>query len=159
MNVTLEHRSYVVKATITLPEEGLTVYSAEMKFGLQSPSVGVGGFGWTYINETDSFPGNSQDYSLKMLLGNDIDSGNGTGLTIEGNELVVYFPAYAALFWSSDAESYLWNTINVGDKVSLTVEAKEGTYVLDDFEFTKKTVLENGKMYRMSATLGKESVD
>ena len=153
MDVTLEHRSYVVKAIITLPETGLTVYSADMDFSLQSPSVGIGGFGWTYINEKDLFPGNSQDNELKMLFGEDIDSGCGTGITLEGNELVIYFPAYAASFWSSEAGTYLWNKIRVGDKVSFTVEAQEGTYVLDDFEFTKETVLENGMMYRLSATL------
>ena len=159
MDVTLEHRSYVIKASITLPDEGLTVYSAAMNFTLQSPSVGVGGFGWTCINEKDLFPGNSQDNDLKMLFGNDIDSGYGTGITLDGDKLVVYFPAYAASFWSQAAESYLWNTIKEGDKVSFIVEAQEGTYILNDFEFTKETVLENGKMYRISATLQKETTE
>lgn len=153
MSVTLEHRSYVVKATLKLPQAGLKVYSATMDFNLQSPAVGIGGTGWTHIYETGLFPGNAQRNSLNMLFGEDINSGNGTGITLESDELVVYYPAYAASFWSSDASSYLWNTINVGDKVSLTVKAQEGTYVLDDFEFTKKTVLENGKMYRLSAEL------
>ena len=159
MDVTLEHRSYVVKAIITLPDAGLTVYSADMDFSLQSPSVGIGGFGWTCINEKDLFPGNSQDNDLKMLFGNDIDSGYGTGITLDGDKLVVYFPAYAASFWSPEAESYLWNTIKEGDKVSFIVEAQEGTYILNDFEFTKETVLENGKMYRISATLQEEATE
>ena len=67
MSVTLEHRSYVVKATLKLPASGLTVYSATMNFNLQSPAVGIGGYGWTNIYETGLFPGNSQDNSLNML--------------------------------------------------------------------------------------------
>ncbi len=153
MSVTLEHRSYVVKATLKLPASGLTVYSARMDFNLQSPAVGIGGFGWTYINKTKEFPGNSQDNSLNMLFGEDINSGNGTGITLESDELVVYYPAYAAEFWNSDAEIYMWNTIKAGDKVSVTVKAEDGNYVCNDKEFTKETVLENGKMYRVSAVL------
>ena len=158
MNVALEHRSYVIKATFTLPESGLTVYSARMDFDLQAPSVGVGGFGWTYINEKDSFPGNSQKTDITMVFGEDVVSGNGTGVTLEGNELIVYFPAYAAEFWSPEADSYLWNKINPGDKVSFTVSAEEGTYILNDVQFNKEILLENGKMYRLSATLESELI-
>ena len=153
MSVILKHRSYVVKATLKLPATGLIVYSAKMDFNLQSPSVGVGGFGWTYINETDQFPGNSRANTLKTLLGADIVSGNGTGVTLESDELVVYFQAYAAEFWSVEADSYLWTKIKAGDKVSVEVKAQDGTYVCKDIEFTKETLLENGKMYRTSATL------
>lgn len=153
MSVTLEHRSYVVKATLKLPASGLTVYSATMNFNLQSPAVGIGGYGWTNIYETGLFPGNTQDNSLNMLFGEDIDSGNGTGITLESDELVVYYPAYAAEYWNSDAGIYMWNTIKAGDKVSVTVKAEDGNYVCNDKEFTKKTVLENGKMYRVSAEL------
>lgn len=153
MSVTLEHRSYVVKATFKLPKAGLKVYSARMNFNLQSPSVGVGGSGWTHIYETGLFPGNAQVNSLNMLFGEDINSGNGTGITLESDELVVYYPAYAAEFWNSDAEIYMWNTIKAGDKVSVTVKAEDGNYVCNDKEFTKETVLENGKMYRVNAEL------
>ena len=158
MSVTLEHRSYVIKTTFKLPEKGLTIKSARMNFNLQEPNVGIGGFGWTCINEKGLFPGNSQADYLSMLFGEDIDSGNGTGITLSAEEdkLVVYYPAYAASFWSSQTDSYLWNTIKSGDKVSFIVTAEEGTYVLNDFEFTKETILENGKMYRLSVALEKE---
>ena len=155
MSATIEHRSYVIKTTFKLPEKGLTVKSARMNFNLQEPNVGIGGFGWTCINEKDLFPGNSQDDDLSMLFGEDVVSGDGAGITLgaEEDELVVYYPAYAASFWSSQTASYLWNTIKSGDKVSFIVTAEEGTYVLNDFEFTKETILENGKMYRLSAEL------
>lgn len=153
MSVTLEHRSYVVKATLKLPASGLTVYSARMDFNLQSPAVGVGGSAWTYINQTGAFPGNSQVNSLNMLFGDDVGSGTGTGITLESDELVVYYPAYAAEFWNSDAEIYMWNTIKAGDKVSVTVKAEDGNYVCNNKEFSKETILENGKMYRVSAEL------
>lgn len=153
MSVTLEHRSYVVKATLKLPQAGLKVYSARMEFNLQSPAVGIGGSGWTYINQTEAFPGNSQVNALNILFGDDVDSGTGTGITLESDELVVYYPAYAAEFWNSDAEIYMWNTIKAGDKVSVTVKAEDGNYVYNDKEFSKETILENGKMYRVSAVL------
>ena len=91
-----------------------------------------------------------------MLFGEDVDSGNGTGITLSGNELVVYFPAYAAEFWSPAADSYLWNKINPGDKVSFKISGEKGTYILNDVEFNKEVLLENGKMYRLNATLEAE---
>lgn len=156
MSVTFEHRSYVVKATLKLPASGLTVYSATMNFNLQSPAVGVGGAGWTHIYETGLFPGNTQDYSLNMLFGEDINSGNGTGITLGSDELVVYYPAYSAEFWNSDASTYMWNTIKAGDKVSIKVNTNQGNFVCNDKEFSKETILKNGKMYRVSAELEPE---
>ena len=43
--------------------------------------------------------------------------------------------------------------------VSISSDTATGVYILDNMEFDKDVILENGKMYRLSATLEKKQAE
>ena len=156
INVNLYHKSYILKTTITYPDEDLTVNNLRLTFKSPGREACVGGYGWTYTYYEDKYAGNSHMTAPFMCFGDDIDGGSGTGLTLEGNTLVAYFALYACEYYDSILEDNLWTQLKVGDKVSLSSDTATGTYVLDNMEFDKDVILENGKMYRLSAILEKQ---
>lgn len=159
INVNLYHKSYILKTTITYPDKDLTVNNLRLTFNSPGRQACVGGYGWTYTYYENKFAGNAHMTAPFMCFGNDIDGGSGTGLTLEGNTLVAYFALYACEYYDSILEDYLWTQLKEGDMVSISSDTATGVYILDNMEFDKDVILENGKMYRLSATLEKQQVE
>ena len=161
MKVILEHRSYVVKVQFTLPKEGLTVRYLKMDVKSEDGNndVRTGGSGWTTINEAGSFPG-GWDTGYKLFFGEELENYTGNGLLVEGTGLTAYIVSYAGQSWDDVAQETTWYHLTAGDYFSITVDAldAEESYecVLDKMTVTKDLSFENGKMYRMSATLVKK---
>ena len=157
MNVALAHKSYVIKATVTFPDDNLQVRSMRMTFESAGRETCLGGYGWTYTyDHMNNFAGGSQEEDPYLCFGDDVDSGTGTGITLDGNTLVAYFTLYACEFYDEVLEETIQTQLRTGDKVSFLVATQSGEYFLDDKEFKKDVILENGKMYRMAATLVKK---
>ena len=157
INVNLYHKSYILKTTITYPDKDLTVNNLRLTFNSPGRQACVGGYGWTRTYYENKFAGNAHMTAPFMCFGDDIDGGSGTGLTLEGNTLVAYFALYACEYYDSILSENLWTQLKVGDKVSLSSDTATGVYILDNMEFDRDVILENGKMYRLSATLEKQA--
>ncbi len=158
--VNLEHRSYVLKVQLTLPQSGLTVKRLSIKaYSETDATVRVCGSGWTDIYSVGSFPG-GWNTSFTMDFGTDYAEGSGTGLLVEGEALTTYIVAFAGQSWDYKVEETTWYHLVAGDYFSIQVDAMDGeklyTCVLDKKDITKDLTFENGKMYRMSATLEKQ---
>ena len=161
VKVTLEHRSYVVKVQLTLPKEGLAVHSLQMAVKSEDGAynIRVSGSGWTKISEPGKFPG-GWDSIYNLFFGEDIIDGTGAGLEVEGTELTAYVVAYAGQSWEYAVQETTWYHLTSGDYYSIQVGAMDDeelyTCVLDKKTVNKDITLENGKMYRLSATLEKQ---
>ena len=152
MSVNLAHKSYVIKATVTYPDNALTVNNLMLKFTHDTRVMCVGIGGWTYIRELELNPGNYTETTPYICFGEDISGGTGTGITLEGNTIVAYIPLYAGEY-NDPKNGRLWTNIKAGDMLSITSSTSSGDYVIKDIEFTKDIMIENGKMYRLSASL------
>lgn len=159
-NVVLNHRSYVVKCDITFPDGALThrlkkltvaAYDATGTVGIQ-----VSGNGWTEITTNESFPG-GWETNYNICLGEDINAGSGTGIDILDNTFTVYMVAYAGSSWNYIIEDARPYQLTAGDYLQFRAIVFDGVnnceYVLNRKDITNTVVLENGKMYRVSATL------
>lgn len=156
--VDLEHRSYVLKVQLTLPQSGLTVKHLTISAkSAADAGVRVSGSGWTDIDSVGEFPG-GWDTSYLINFGTDYANGSGTGLLVEGESLTTYIVAFAGQSWDYEAQETTWYHLTSGDYFSFTLNATtdgSDSYIctLDKLEIPKDVVLENGKMYRVSATL------
>lgn len=151
MEADIIHRSYVVKAELTFPEDGLTLTHVQMscfkKGGAES--VVVSGAGWTRIyNQEGKVSGNGSVSYYSLSIGDRVETGTGTGLEISGNKATIYFVAYA------DYEGAY--SVEEGDYMNISASTTSGDYILENREFNKDLVFQNGKMYRLSATLEKQ---
>lgn len=162
--VDLEHRSYVLKVQLKLPQSGLTVKHLTISAkSAADAGVRVSGSGWTDIYSVGAFPG-GWDTSYLINFGTDYAYGSGTGLLVEGESLTTYIVAFAGQSWDYEAQETTWYHLTSGDYFSFTLNATtdgSDSYIctLDKLEIPKDVVLENGKMYRLSATLEKEQAE
>ena len=160
----LEHRSYVLKVQLKLPQSGLTVKHLTISAKSEADAgVRVSGSGWTDIYSVGSFPG-GWDTSYLINFGTDYAYGSGTGLIVEGESLTTYIVAFAGQSWDYEAQETTWYHLTSGDYFSFTLNATtdgSDSYIctLDKLEIPKDVVLENGKMYRLSATLEKKQAE
>lgn len=159
-NVVLYHRSYVVKCDITFPAEAigkkLQALTIEARDS-EDNSVQVSGAGWTYINEDESFPGGwSTSYS--MCFGESkVSEGLGSGIELTDNIFTAYFVAYAGESWNYKVQQTRRYQLTEGDYLKITARTTDGIneigYKLSKKSVTKETIFQNGKMYRLDATL------
>ena len=159
-NVVLNHRSYVVKCEITFPDDALNLSLKSFKIDVYDHTgqvtIPVSGSAWTSINEDENFPGGWQS-SYVMCLGEEIDSGYGTGIDILENTFTVYMVAYAGVSWNYNVQDTRQYQLTAGDYMKFTAVVFDGEnnrqYVLNKKDVANTVVLENGKMYRTGATL------
>lgn len=162
--VDLEHRSYVLKVLLTFPESGLTVKNLRISAKSEADAdVRVSGSGWTAISSVGSFPG-GWNTSYFIDFGTDYADGSGTGLLVEGNTLTAYIVAFAGQSWDYVAQETTWYHLTAGDYFNFMLNATtdgsdEYICTLDNLVLPKDIVLENGKMYRLSATLEKKQAE
>lgn len=137
--VNLEHMSFVIKAVLTLPSDNIKVSTAM----LTHKTSGGGGTTMTWNGDRQiinpPYWNNSTGY-IDMCFGDSVDSGSGTGFTVEGNTLTVYFVGFG--------------DIDVKNENYIGVEVYSPT---EGYYSGKKTLSANtlvpGKMYRMNLTL------
>lgn len=157
-DVKLLHRSYVLKVSLTLPKSGLTVRSLTISAKASDGNNGVAvcGSAWTTVNNPEHFPG-GWNTSWMMNFGEDVDAGKGTGLLVEDNNLTTYIVAHSGASWNYVVGETRQYQLSVGDYLEFTVDALDQGAIykcaLDRRDITKTTILENGKMYRLSADL------
>lgn len=159
-NVVLHHRSYVVKCDITFPDEALTKSLKNLKIAAYDATGTVGiqvsGTGWTDIKEDEHFPG-GWNSSYNMCFGESIDEGSGTGIDILENTFTVYLVAYAGASFNYNVQDTRHYQLTAGDYLQFNATVFDGVnnckYVLNKKDITNTVVLENGKMYRVSAVL------
>lgn len=159
-NVVLNHRSYVLKCEITFPAEAvgktLKLLQIEVKDETGALDVAVTGAGWTYTYADESFPGGrSNKYSL--CFGDDVVSGSGTGMVLTDNVLTAYIVSHAGESYDPKVEQTRRYRLEAGDYMTFTATTTDGVnafnYVLSKKSVTKETIFQNGKMYRLDATL------
>ena len=98
----------------------------------------------------------------KRLLnfGEEIYNGTGAGMVLQDNVVTVYMAAFSGISWNYNVQESRRYQLSVGDYMKFTATTEEDGneyfYVLDKKTVTKQTILENGKMYRLSATLEKK---
>ena len=166
--VTLAYLSYVLKVEITLPKEGLTIYNLQLNTkytDYPGNNFPVSAGGYIPVNDFQSSPDRSSGYYL--YFGEDYEADNGTGLELESNKLTAYFVAYSRdTYHYYEGMTNKWFSWNEGNKIDFQASVKETVdevdkyyyCVLNDYVITKTTTLENGKMYRLSATLEKQQL-
>lgn len=146
--VNLEHLSYVIKMTCQLPETGhmaksLSIRSYESD-GDSGPGSWISHSGWGSYNTDLGLPVQGVSNITNFCFGDTVDSGNGTGITLEGNTLTAYVVGYGS---AEIAEGNYWN-------ISLTTEYEETDVDLcAKHEFASAKTLEPGNMYRLNLTL------
>ena len=147
LNVVLEHQSFVIKTTLTLPEAGYFVNNMYLNsFNQDDTQANITCAGWQYIKDFVVYQ--NAFSSLTMCFGDTVESGSGTGWTLDGNTITVYLIGYGEVqinegnYWTISLPSYL------GDDYSNLVGKKT---------FDADKTLEKGKMYRLSATLEKQA--
>ena len=160
-SVVLSNMSYVIKAEFTLPEEDMTIYNIQISCKNEdgTQSVRVSGTGWFYINSPEISAGNGSSTFHQICLGDDVDGGTGTGLELEGNKITVYFVGYSAKTYYVDKQARDYPNVVAGDYFDISASVGKNSEWYDcvaKCSFTKDLTFENGKMYRMSATLVKE---
>lgn len=157
LNVTLSHRSYIVKAEITLPKSGLKVKDMTVDVKLEDGSRGivVGGSGWTDAKEPEYFPGGWNTY-YELFFGESY----GDGFVVPETVFTAYFVAFAGASWDYYAQETKRYSLKAGDYFEFSLKAFDGeaeyNCILDKKVVTKDLEFENGKVYRLSATLVKE---
>ena len=147
LNVVLEHQSFVIKTTLTLPETGYDVkYMHLYSYDKDDQQANITNAGWQYIKD---FVGYHNAFSsLTMCFGDTVEGGSGTGWTLAGDTITVYLIGYGEVqinegdYWNISLPSYL------GYEYSELVGKKT---------FDAAKTLEKGKMYRLSATLEKQA--
>lgn len=149
LNVVLEHQSFVIKTTLTLPETGYFVNNMYLNsFNQDDTQANITCAGWQYIKDFVVY--HNAFSSLTMCFGDTVESGSGTGWTLDGNTITVYLIGYGEVqinegnYWTISLPSYL------GDDYSNLVGKKT---------FDAAKTLEKGKMYRLSATLEKQQAE
>ena len=147
LNVVLEHQSFVIKTTLTLPETGYFVNNMYLNsFNQDDNQANITCAGRQYIKDFVVYQ--NAFSSLTMCFGDTVESGSGTGWTLDGNTITVYLIGYGEVqinegnYWTISLPSYL------GDDYSNLVGKKT---------FDAAKTLEKGKMYRLSATLEKQA--
>lgn len=150
MEAEVIHRSYVVKAELTFPEDDLMLKHVQMHcFKKGGANSVVSGAGWTRIyNQEEKVSGNGSVSYYSLCFGDKVYNGSGTGLEVPGNKVTAYFVAYADY-----QESY---SVEEGDYLNISASTESGDYIFNNREFNKNVVFENGKMYRLSVTLEKK---
>ena len=146
LNVVLEHQSFVIKTTLTLPEVGYFVNNMSLRsFNQDDNTVNITCAGWQYIKDFVVYQ--NAFSSLTMCFGDTVESGSGTGWTLDGNTITVYLIGYGEVqinegnYWTISLPSYL------GDDYSNLVGKKT---------FDAAKTLEKGKMYRLNLALEPE---
>ena len=147
LNVVLEHQSFVIKTILTLPETGYFVNNMYLKsFNQDDTQANITCAGWQYIKDFVVYQ--NAFSSLTMCFGDTVESGSGTGWTLDGNTITVYLIGYGEVqinegnYWTISLPSYL------GDDYSNLVGKKT---------FDAAKTLEKGKMYRLNLDLEPES--
>ena len=147
LNVVLEHQSFVIKTTLTLPEAGYFVNNMYLNsFNQDDTQTNITCAGWQYIKDFVVYQ--NAFSSLTMCFGDTVESGSGTGWTLDGNTITVYLIGYGEVqinegnYWTISLPSYL------GDDYSNLVGKKT---------FDAAKTLEKGKMYRLNLALEPES--
>lgn len=143
LNVVLEHQSFVIKTTLTLPEAGYFVNNMSLNsFNQDDDPANITCAGWQYIKDFVVYQ--NAFSSLTMCFGDTVESGSGTGWTLDGNTITVYLIGYGEVqinegnYWTISLPSYL------GDDYSNLVGKKT---------FDAAKTLEKGKMYRLNLAL------
>ena len=143
LNVVLEHQSFVIKTTLTLPETGYFVNNMYLNsFNQDDNQANITCAGWQYIKDFVVYQ--NAFSSLTMGFGDTVESGSGTGWTLDGNTITVYLIGYGEVqinegnYWTISLPSYL------GDDYSNLVGKKT---------FDAAKTLEKGKMYRLNLAL------
>lgn len=165
-NVTLSYLSYVLKVEITLPKEGLTIYDLTLNTEYTDhpgASFPVSAGGYIPVNDFQSSPDRTTMYHL--YFGNDYVDYQATGLELTSNKLTAYFVAYSRNTYHFLEGGSKWFSWNAGNKIDFSAsvmemvdgEGENYSCTLNDYPITKTTILENGKMYRLSATLEKQA--
>ena len=147
LNVVLEHQSFVIKTTLTLPETGYDVkYMHLYSYDKDDQQANITNAGWQYIKD---FVGYHNAFSsLSMCFGDTVESGSGTGWHLDGKTMTVYLIGYGEIqineddYWTISLPSYL------DDDYSNLVGKKT---------FDAAKTLEKGKMYRLNLILEPES--
>ncbi|MBR4977620.1 MAG: hypothetical protein IKY95_01550 [Bacteroidales bacterium] len=143
LNVVLEHQSFVIKTTLTLPETGYDVrYMHLYSYDKDDLQANITNAGWQYIKDFVVYQ--NAFSSLTMCFGDTVEGGSGTGWTLDGNTMTVYLIGYGEIqineghYWTISLPSYL------GDEYSELVGKKT---------FDAAKTLEKGKMYRLNLAL------
>lgn len=147
--VDLEHLSYVIKMTLQLPETGhkaksLSIRSYESNGYSGYPGSHISHSGWGRYNTDLGLPVQGVSDITNFCFGDNVDSGNGTGITLEGNTLTAYVVGYGSAEIAKDNYWYIDLATEYGD-TEVDLRAKN--------VFQAAKTLEPGKMYRMNATL------
>ena len=147
LNVVLEHQSFVIKTTLTLPVAGCIVNNISLEsFDQDDDPANITCAGWQNIKDFVDY--HNAFSSLTMCFGDTVESGIGTGWTLDGNTITVYLIGYGEVqinegnYWTISLPSYL------GDDYSNLVGKKT---------FDAAKTLEKGKMYRLNLDLEPES--
>lgn len=162
--VDLHHMSYVIRVDFVLPDEDLTIYNLQIYAKPQGAelnsveSVPVSNSGWTNIYDVEKSIGGRTSF-FRLCYGEDVDSGTGTGLALEGTSVTGYIVGYAASYWNHNKAVNEYFNMSEGDYFYLEASVYNGVEWYDcatTHTFTKDVTFENGKMYRLSATLEAE---
>lgn len=158
LDVRLYHRSYVVKMDITLPKEGLKLHSLRVWAYSSDGSYGIplGGSSWANISEPESYPG-GWDTDWFICFGDDVQYGRGTGIQLDGDSFTAYVVSLGGKSWNYHVQETRQYRLSEGDYLTFKAEVSEDEELYDCIlarkDITKTTILENGMMYRLSATL------
>lgn len=144
LTVSLDHLSYVIKATLELPEDALKVQYLDIRSynsgGVSgNPDSHISHSGWGWIESMEVRQGVSN--ILNHGFGEDEFA---TGLTLEGNTLTAYVVGYG----KADIAAGNYWCVNLAidkDGSIITLTGKK--------EFPAAKSLEPGKMYRLPLTL------
>ena len=137
--VSLEHMSFVIKSMLTLPAENIKVSTALLAH--KTSGGGGAAMTWNGARQIINPPywNNSTGY-IDMCFGDSVDSGSGTGFTVDGNTLTVYFIGFGEV----DLEDE--------DYFKIQVYSPEEGYFSGKKILSAKSIVP-GKMYRLSAEL------
>lgn len=165
LDANLFYCSYILKVSVKLPKAGIGVRSLTISAYTSDGdnSVSVSGSGWACINEPENFPGGSNS-AWMICFGDKVEYGIGTGVKFPTDEFTTYIVGYAGKSWNYIAQDTQSYRLTEGDYLKFTLDAldDQGNIYpcgLDKKNITKTTIFENGKMYRISATLQEEATE
>ena len=156
--VNLCHRSYVLKVNVTLPTEDLVLRSLKINPYTSDGAYGVRvcGTAWSNVNDYEYFPG-GWETSWMICFGDKVEAGTGTGAKLPEKEFSAYIVAHAGVSWNYVAQESQHYRLTEGDYVTAVADVfDQGEVyqcVLERKDITKTTMLDNGKMYRLSIEL------
>ena len=156
--VNLYHRSYVLKVNVTLPKEDMVLqslkiypYSSDGAYGVR-----VCGTAWSNVKDYEYFPG-GWETSWMICFGDKVEAGTGTGAMFKETEFIAYIVAHAGVSWNYVAQESQHYRLTEGDYITAVADVYDAgevyQCVLERKDITKTTMLENGKMYRLSIEL------